>query len=227
MDSVNLMDLKEAIEKRHAVRAFTEQAVPAEITAKLESCIDECNKEGGLNIQLVLNEEKAFDGWQAHYGKFSGVRNYIALVAKKGMDEKIGYYGEKIVLLAQSLGLSSCWVALTFSKKNARVKIGSGEKFYIAIPFGYGASQGVQHKSKPAETVSNLEKDSPEWFKSGVELALLAPTAMNQQKFYFTLLDDKKSVLAKASLAPCAKIDLGIAKYHFEIGAGKENVKWV
>jgi hypothetical protein len=32
---------------------------------------------------------------------------------------------------------------------------------------------------------------------------------------------------AKFSLIGYAKLDLGIAKYHFEIGAGKENFEWV
>ena len=60
--------------------------------------------------------------------------------------------------------------------------------------------------------------------KKGVEAALLAPTAVNQQKFYLTL--DGNKVKAKAGLGPCAKMDLGIVKYHFELGAGKENFEW-
>lgn len=74
--------------------------------------------ESGLHMQLVLDEPKGFDGFMAHYGKFSGVKNYIAVIGKKGRDleEKCGYYGEKVVLYAQRLGLNTCWVALTYSK---------------------------------------------------------------------------------------------------------------
>ena len=63
--------------------------------------IEECNKESGLHIQLVEDEPKAFAGMMAHYGKFSGVTNYIALVGKKGADleEKCGYYGEKLTVV--------------------------------------------------------------------------------------------------------------------------------
>ncbi len=43
---------------------------------------------------------------------------------------------------------------------------------------------------------------------------------MNQQKFGFML--DGDSVLAKAGKGILSDMDLGIVKYHFEIGSGKE-----
>lgn len=86
------------------------------------------------------------------------------------------------------------------------------------LALGYGATQGVAHKIKTAEQVSNLSSESPDWFKQGVEAALLAPTAMNQQKFKFKLVEDD-AVLATAGVGFYSKIDLGIAKYHFELGA--------
>ena len=66
---------------------------------------------------------------------------------------------------------------------------------------------------------------TPDWFKKGIDAALLAPTAMNQQKFQFTLKENR--VLAKAGIGFYSKIDLGIVKYHFEIGAGKKNFDWM
>ena len=61
-----------------------------------------------------------------------------------------------------------------------------------------------------------------------MEAALLAPTAVNQQKFKFFLRDGNK-VETKTSFSPWGytSIDLGIAKYHFEVGAGKSNFEWV
>lgn len=104
------------------------------------------------------------------------------------------------------------------------------------IALGYGESQGVSHKIKTMEQVSNATSNSPSWFRKGVEAALLAPTAINQQKFSFFLQDQegtkagcKPKVLAKRgfSMVGYTKMDLGIAKLHFEIGAGKENFNWV
>ena len=216
------MDIFEAMEKRHSVRQYIEKPLGAEEDLALSEEIKLCNEESGLHIQLVKDEPKAFSGFMAHYGKFSGVTNYIALVGPKGpdLDEKCGYYGERLVLKAQELGLNTCWVAMTYSKIPGAFKVEKGEALTVVIAVGYGKTEGVPHKSKAPEEVSNVSANSPEWFKNGVRAALLAPTAVNQQKFYFTLENGK--VTAKAKTAFYSKVDLGIAKYHFELGAGRQ-----
>ena len=214
------MDILQAIEARHSVRAYLDKKIEGETLAALQNKIKELNAESGLNIQLALNEEKAFGGLMAHYGKFGNVKNYFAMVGDKNAAEKIGYFGEKLVLFAQMLGLNTCWVALTYSKVKSAYTVKKGEKLHVVIACGYGETQGKQHKSKPAQAVSNIAENSPEWFKNGVTAALLAPTALNQQKFYFSLCGDK--VEAETKFGACTKIDLGIAKYHFEIGANKK-----
>lgn len=218
------MNITEAMNVRHSVRQYTDRPLEKEAVGALTEEINACNRESGLHIQLVTNEPKAFDGFMAHYGKFSGVTNYIAMIGKKGADleEKCGYYGERLVLLAQMLGLNTCWVAMTYSKIRTAFTVGKGEKLCIVIALGYGKNQGVPHKSKAAEAVMKADRPVPDWFKKGVEAALLAPTAMNQQKFFFTLEGDRVS--AKAGMGFYSKIDLGIVKYHFEIGAGKEKI---
>ena len=216
------MDIFEAMEKRHSVRQYIEKPLGAEEALALSEEIKLCNEESGLHIQLVKDEPKAFSGFMAHYGKFSGVTNYIALVGPKGpdLDEKCGYYGERLVLKAQELGLNTCWVAMTYSKIPGAFKVEKGEALTVVIAVGYGKTEGVPHKSKAPEEVSNVSANSPEWFKNGVRAALLAPTAVNQQKFYFTLENGK--VTAKAKTAFYSKVDLGIAKYHLELGAGRQ-----
>ncbi|MDD6483356.1 MAG: nitroreductase family protein [Clostridiales bacterium] len=220
------MDLTEAMKSRHSVRSYDERPIDGKVKSELEDFIDKCNNESGLHMQLVLNEPKAFSGPMAHYGKFSGVRNYIALIGKKGGDlqEKCGYYGEKVVLKAQQLGLNTCWVAMSYSKASAAYQIDRGEKLCVVIAIGYGTTQGIAHKSKPRESVMNSDGSVPAWFEAGIDAALLAPTAMNQQKFVFSL--DGKTVSAKAGMGFYTKLDLGIVKYHFEIGAGVDNFKW-
>lgn len=220
------MDIFEAIRQRHSVRSYQDKPISDDVAKALEAFIDQCNSESGLHIQLVRNERKAFDSFRAHYGHFSGVSNYIALIGPNNtqLDEKCGYYGEKVVLEAQRLGLNTCWVALTYKKVPDAYVVSEGEKLNLVISLGYGNTQGVQHKSKTASDVSNEGPDSPKWFKDGVQAALLAPTAINQQKFYFELESDR--VIAKAGLGPCSKIDLGIVKCHFEIGSGKGPEIW-
>lgn len=220
------MSITEAMKARHSVRQYTDKALGEGVVLALKEEIDACNRESGLHIQLVTNEPKAFDGFMAHYGKFSGVTNYIAMIGKKGptLEETCGYYGERLVLFAQQLGLNTCWVAMTYSKIKTAFVLSSGEKLCIVIALGYGATQGVPHKSKTIQDVVKAEEPLPGWFQDGVKAALLAPTAMNQQKFTFSLTDNRVSV--KAGMGFYAKIDLGIVKYHFEIGAGETGWTW-
>lgn len=217
----------ETIRVRHSVRQYLNKPLKPDELATLRAEVDACNQESGLHIQLVINEPKAFEGSMARYGKFSGVTNYFALVGKAGPDlqEKCGYWGERLVLKAQMMGLNTCWVALTFSKVKSAYTLGEGEKLAAVISLGHGATQGVPRKSKTMEEVSKVDGPMPDWFKAGMEAVLLAPTAMNQQKFLFTLLEDG-SVSAQPGHAFYVKMDLGIAKYHFEVGAGKENFQW-
>lgn len=214
------MDIMEAMKYRHSVRQYENKPIEKGALQELLAEVEACNREGGLHIQLVTDEPKAFDSFMAHYGKFSGVTNYIALIGPKGkdLDEKCGYYGERLVLKAQQLGLNTCWVAMTYSKVPSAFQIAAGEKLTVVISLGYGKTQGVSHNSKEISAVSNVNTSTPDWFRAGVEAALLAPTAMNQQKFTFTYADGK--VTAKAGMGFYSKIDLGIAKYHFELGSG-------
>ena len=214
------------MEKRHSVRSYLSKKIPEDIKEQLQNEIDNCNKQGGLHIQLVTDEIKAFSGFMAHYGKFSGVKNYLALIGKKSvkLEEMCGYYGEKIVLKAQQLGLNSCWVALTYKKVKSAFVIDDDERLCCLITLGYGIDNGATHKIKTIEQVSEVTGDMPSWFETGVKTALLAPTAMNQQKFKFILNDN--TVKVKPGLGFYTKLDLGIVKYHFEIGAGTNNFIW-
>lgn len=226
------MTLQEAIFVRHSVRRYISKPLTSEQISTLQAEIDVCNHDGNLHIQLVLNEPKAFKGI-ASYGTFSGVENYIVMAGIKTTDlnERIGYYGERLVLLAQTLGLNTCWVGLTY-RKTGVYELLDGEKICCVIAIGFGATQGHASKTKSAEQVSNIGTDTPDWFRRGVEAALLAPSAVNQKKFSFRYVPapdgGKPKVIADSgfSLIGYTKMDLGIARLHFEIGAGKENFNW-
>lgn len=229
------MTLLEAIESRHSVRRYKNIPLTKETVKILLQKIEEINRKGELHIQLIMNEPKAFKGIFA-YGRFSGVNNYFVVSGKKAddLDERAGYYGEQLVLLAQQLGLNTCWVGQSYRKIENTFKLDDGEKVVCYIAVGYGETQGAEHKHKTLEDVSNITRLTPEWFKKGVTAALLAPTAVNQQKFYFEYVlsdeeNQKPKVKAKKlfSLVGYTNVDLGIAKYHFEIAAGTENFVWV
>ncbi|GBU27588.1 nitroreductase [Treponema sp. R8-4-B8] len=220
------MDTLEAIYFRHSVRSYTDKEIEGETLEQLKNTIDKCNSESGLNIQLCLNEPQAFSSLMAKYGKFKNAKNYIALVGKNDgqLDEKIGYYGEIIVIKAQQLGLNTCWVAMTYNKGKCAAKVKPGEKLLLVISVGFGESNGVPHKTKPIEKLCTVSGNIPDWFKKGIEAVQLAPTAMNQQKFSFEL--NGNTVKTASGSGFYTKVDLGIAKYHFEIGAGKNGWEW-
>ncbi len=219
----------EALRDRHSVRKYQDRPLDESAVKALQEEISKLNREGNLHMQLVLNERKAFKGFLS-YGSFSNVSNYIMIIGKKSdsLEYRAGYYGEKLVLFAQSIGLNTCFVGLTYKKIEGAFEVGKDEKILLCIAIGYGEADGYRnHKIKRPDQVSNVTPDSPKWFKDGVEAALLAPTAINQQKFYFEYLpEDKVKPIKGSSLAGYTKIDLGIAMYNFEIGAGRDNFHW-
>ena len=227
------MTKSETIIARHSVRQYLDKPIEAEKIEAIQESIDICNREGGVHIQLVTNEPKAFSSLIAKYGRFRNVSNYIAVVAPKGRQGSVsaGYWGERLVLALQMLDLRTCWVGASYKKDMSLFRIGADEELKCVISFGYGANDGVQHPQKKtiADVAENKSAaaDFPDWFVQGVEAALLAPTAVNQQKFKFILHDDNRvDAVAKFSLIGYSHLDLGIAKYHFEVGAGKD-FNWI
>ena len=223
------MELIDAIKARHSVRKYSEQPIETAKVDVLKDAVGRINAQTGLNIQLVLDEPKAFSSGMWKYGQFSGVKNYFVMAAPKSREaeEEIGYFGEELVLLSQTLGLNTCWVGLTYKKIPGTFTLREGDVVHCVIALGYGATSGTQHPQKKAENFYECEGVPPQWFKDGLEAALLAPTAVNQQKFKF-ILHPGNVVEARTSfsMSGYVNIDLGIVKQHFEIGAGKDNFSW-
>lgn len=217
------MTLLDAINARHSVRAYRTDPIPEEIRSRLDAFVAKCNEDGHLDISIQYDDPAGFDSRLAQYGSFRNVQNYIVLAGKKedGFDFRCGYYGEKIVLFAQQSGLNTCWTALTFNKKRVKEIISPGDTLCMVIALGYGETQGNVRKSKGVDDVVIGKGEMPGWFRSGVEAALKAPTAMNQQKFVFGMKDGEPAVKVKG-VGIHTMVDCGIVAYHFEIGSGRE-----
>ena len=136
---VNIMNL---IKDRHSVRQYKDVAVEDEKKALLENYASELSAKSGLRIKVVFDDPEGFNSALARYGRFSNVKNYIALLGNSGMDEAAGYYGEAIVLKAQELGLNTCWVGLTFNKKVVKK---------LCNPSGSGSRPAGTHGHEPTE----------------------------------------------------------------------------
>jgi nitroreductase len=212
-----------AIEHRHSVRRYTEEPLSAAEAEALERVIAQANEASGLAMRLVTDEPTAFDSLLAHYGRFQNVSDYVVVAGPKGRDlqELAGYFGEKVVLAATRLGLGSCWVGGTFRRRSVAGRVAPGHKLACVIALGHGAEPGRPHRSKSIEELSNTHGlVMPNWFQHGMQAAALAPTALNQQHFIFTLGRDRQTVTAQSSGGPMSMVDLGIAELHFELASG-------
>ena len=214
------MDIIEVMRSRHSVRKFDNRPIEKETAELIREEIAKCNEESGFHFQLITDEPEAFQAGKPSYGEFKGCRNYLAVIGPKGREVDAGYYGERIVLKAQELGVNSCWVAMTYKKGKSQGVVGAGEKLYLVVAMGYGITPGTPHKSKSISDVSDYKEGDPEWYRNGIEAALLAPTAINQQKFRFER-DNDKIICRTSGFGFYMKTDLGIVKYHFEKGSGR------
>ena len=216
----------DAIIARHSVRNYKPEKIEEEKVSLIRQKIEELNAEGNLHLQFFEDSGKTYNKLLNRTMGLDSAPSVIACVGKEDdtLEERIGYYGEKLVLYAQSLGLNTCWAGI-FNKKKIPVEVDPGEKLVISIAVGYGENQGNNHKSKPVDQISRASGERPEWFEKGVEMALLAPTAMNQQSFVIKLNEDETvEFIDKGGFF--SKVDIGIVRYHFEVGAGR-NCGWI
>ncbi|MCC8073624.1 MAG: nitroreductase [Clostridiales bacterium] len=221
------MTLQEAMKERHKVSKYKDKPLSADIIKQLNDRIKVQNQKYGLNMQLITESKDAMPGILAALMS-KGVKNYIILAGpdSPGIDEKLGYSSADLMLYAQTLGLNTWWIGGMYSRKNAKKLTNAGDNTKIIgiVVVGYGENQGVPHKSKAASDISSYEGTVPEWFKAGVSAVLLAPTAMNKQAF--TIKGKGNKVSITCNNGSYSDADLGIGKYHFELGAGKDKFEW-
>ena len=176
------MDFKEAMQKRHMVRKYTDKPLSDEIIAKINERIELNNKTYNLNMKLMINNSKGVSSIMKLI-MAKGVNNFIILAGdvSGNLDERLGYSGADIMLYAQTLGLNTWWVGGTFNRSVSSYV--DNKKVTGIIAIGYGQTQGVPHKSKNVEDVSKYEGTIiPSWFISGVDGALLA--SIKQTRLY-------------------------------------------
>lgn len=220
MNEITMSDI-EAIRERHSVRTYKTDRIEPEKVSLIRKKLDELNREGNLHLQFL---EDAGNTYNKLLNRAMGLGSAPSVIACVGndmddLDQRVGYYGEKLVLYAQKLGLNTCWTG-TFNRKNIVAEISAGERLVISIAIGYGKEQGKPHKSKSITQVSEASGERPDWFDKGVEMALLAPTAVNQQKFVIKLGENESvEFIDKGGIL--SQVDIGIVRCHFEIGSGR------
>jgi len=227
------MTLQDAIKIRRSRRKYIPEPLKSSSEVSLQELIDEYNNKENLDIRLVVDNGKAFEGLRKSYGMFSGVRNYIGLIECKADPvylEKLGYYGELLILHATALGLGTCWVGGTFHRASCPFNLSQGESIHCVITVGRVQEKLskrekfiyklTHRKSKIAEQMYTSDSPTPDWFLSGMKAVELAPSAVNRQPVMFTYKDGIVTASVKDITGEGLALDLGIAKLHFELGAG-------
>lgn len=230
------MDIMQAIETRISCRAFTNQQLSEADFETLNEKVQQINADTGLHFQLYGPRANgtAIDMAPKMFSGNPPV--YAALVAEKGAlpEEKLGYYGEELILLATQLGLGTCWVARTYDHDTVRVELEEGEVLHDVVPIGYAPAKfpllqrtirkRIRGRSKPNQALyqgpTPLD-EAPEWLQKVIQAVQLAPSAICEQPVVF--VQDSADAPIKATLTGIDSgleyTDLGIAKLHFQLAA--------
>lgn len=228
MNEVKQNLMNETIQKRKSRRVFSKKQLSEALLQKIEEKIRKIDVKHDVNIELIEDGSKAFASFGKSYGLFKNVRSLILLKGNPGMRhfrEKMGYYGEKLLLFAESLGLDTCWVGGTFDRESFSYP--EEEHIQAVILLGYAGESGIRekllssllHKKKPWEACIEGDSPYPKWVKEGMEAVALAPSALNKQKPFFHYHNGILTATVKNDFE-MDMVDLGIAKLHFELGVG-------
>jgi len=233
MKEVFSLTLQEAMDVRRSRRKYFATPIEPGIIEKLEALAQEYSQASGCRIEFVWNDGGAWNGLRKSYGMFSGVQNYAGLICRKddfAAMERLGYYGELLMLHAVSMGLGTCWVGGSFSRKLCPIKLSGDETVICTIAVGYTPEQNsakenlihkVTHrKSKTAEEMMTANGTVPDWFMDGMKAVTTAPSGVNRQTVKFFYEDGKVTAGVENDKDVSSALDLGIAKLHFELGSG-------
>lgn len=231
------MDIMRAIDERISCRAYDERPIETEKLDRLAACIEAGNAAGGLRMALVRPED---GGANLRLAKamFSGQTSaYVALISGTSEEarDRLGYYGEIVVLLAQQLGLATCWVAGTYDRESAQVSLNSGEELFSVMPVGHAAPKmplkqrtvraALRRRDKKPAAVYAGYDGAPDWTRAGIDAVIKGPSAVNGQPWVFVDTPVGISATLPANKRGIELIDLGIAKLHFQLGAASKGVE--
>lgn len=233
----DILDYLNAINERVSRRSFLKDPVEDEILEELQSLAARCNEKGGLHISVEYDDEGAFNV-AGSKGMLTGAKMYFLLAgpeSDENLEEKLGYFGEILVLRAVSLGLGTCWIHGTFDREKVMPKLMDGDAMHCCVVFGnvrpqmtakeLMVSKSLKRNSKRIKDMLFSEEQPPNWVIAGVRAAVRAPSARNRQGVKFLCSSDVVSAKV-GNKYETDLYDLGIAKLHFEVGAGLGEGKW-
>lgn len=235
--------LKELLQRK-SIRSYTLESVSESTIKTLKSEATYINThEAGLNFNVCQDNESAFKGLIKSYGMFKNVRNYLAAIIDPTFpyaEERAGFFAQQWLMMAQSMGLGTCFVGATFSKKDVQVRMEVYEKLAFVVSFGYSDERHTSVLAKFTSTLLHSHAKNPRDFFNGdeteyeyarehlpwLDTALLAvscaPSSMNKQPV--RLKFDKNNgvgTIRAFTIDPSKyKIELGISKFNISYAVG-------
>lgn len=226
-----MKDLLKAIDIRVSRRVYNDKPLSSEHIDLINKEIEELNRVSGLSFSLHTNAFSMFDRFRKSYGLLKNVRNVVILAgdtADSNLYEKLGYYGEILVLKLTLMGLGTCWVSGSFDKNDEIFKTLDASLVVFGVitvghidkelSFREKAIHNLSHiKTKKERDLYTAENPS-EKFLEGIKALAKSPTANNSLNFHVLEKDGKISMTVpkETSNNLC---NLGIGKLHFEIGS--------
>lgn len=223
--------MKQAIEQRISRRTYKKEPLTQIQVDKIKSLINEINEVSNLSLLFIEDGSAAFSSLKTTYGLFKNVYSLILMkgqIVDEHLKEKVGYYGEEVMLKLVNMGLGSCWVGGTFDKKVFTIT--ENEQIICVMLVGVVDKLtrkdrliiSKQHnKRKPISERLSIDGVVPNWIRAGMEAVQLAPSAMNKQKPHFIYKNEVLNVTVPDDYQ-MDLVDLGIAKKHFELGTGEK-----
>lgn len=215
----------EAINKRKSTRKFVNKKLDDEILMNIKDIINDINEESGLTIKLIKNGESAFEFIEKNYGTFNNVKSVILLkgpAEKLDLEEKVGFFGEKLCIELVKMNIDNCWVAGSYDKERYRNYIEYNEELICVMPIGVGAEGIVEHiaeilknkNNRELESFYDADKDIPKWLEEGIIAVQKAPSSKNKQPVRVKYENDEVSIYLEEGNKHML-VDLGIAKANF------------
>lgn len=225
------------------MRTYDGRALGAEVMRQIERIMAEARKPFGGKVDMTIAGVDQAEFSPSTYGLIRGARSWMLL--GYGDDEKsclsAGYAMEQVVLQAQAMGLSTCWIAGTFrgSRFSSVASFGQETPLKVVIPIGWAATRrGVVERVFRAVAGSDKRIDASKLFvdKSGqpldkgnkfyeaLMLMRLAPSSVNSQPWRAVAYSDRVDFFTTKTDA-LGYVNMGIGMSHFAVGCEAKGIK--
>ena len=231
----------EQIKNRRSVRSYTGEPLSEEHKQLILNYIASLQAPFGVPTRINLIHTNTDSGKVklGTYGFVGGASDFLTLVYEESplADEGSAYLFEQVVLFCTELGLGTCWLGGSFSRKNFgnQLTLQPNEKLRIVSPVGYPSDKkrlwetisgsDKNHASrKPFGTYffdndfsQSLSEEKAGDFRVPLEMVRIAPSANNSQPWRIVLQKDIVHFYCRPpAVGGFSAIDLGIAMCHFE-----------